>query len=120
MEVRITKIDDAPASAPAPVPKQKTFPRGILKTARRIKATSNPSKPPPIKKSMKKHTIRVLTESGTRHHKKTIRRKISSMSDDKVRLLVKKAGLLKNDSTPVPIMREMLEGGMIAGFISSE
>jgi hypothetical protein len=101
----------------------KTFPRGILKTAKskfHLKATSDPSKPPPIKKYMKKHTIRLITDKGARQHRKTIKRRVSKMTDEKVKKMVATAGLLKNPTTPVSVMREMLEGGMIAGFISSE
>jgi hypothetical protein len=99
----------------------KTYPRGILKTAKskfNLKATSDPAKAPPMKKSMKKHTIRLLTDKGVRHHRKTIKQRVSNMSDDKVKKLVSSAGLLKNATTPVGVMREMLEGGMVAGFIS--
>jgi len=127
--ITITKVDETatpvPKVEPQPAGKRKThrtFPRGILKTAKNkvtLKPVSDPAKPPPMKKFMKKHTIRLLTEKGVRHQRKTIRHSISKMSDEKVRTLVKKAGLLKNASTPIPIMREMLEGGMIAGFISS-
>jgi len=124
----ITKVDD---SAPAPQPPavagkhktQKTFPRGILKSGKQkvtLKAVSDPAKSPPLKKFMKKHTIRLLTDKGAKHHRKTIKRKIEKMSDEKVKKLIQKAGLLKNPSTPTPIMREMLSSAMIAGFISSE
>jgi len=128
--VTITKVDEMTK----PVPKvetsvagnkktQKTFPRGILKSMKNkfsLKPVTDPSKAPPLKKFMKKHTIRLLTDKGVRHQRKTIRHKISKMSDEKVKHLVKKAGLLKNDTTPINMMREMLEGGMIAGFISSD
>lgn len=98
----------------------RTFPRGILKTARRhvIKPVSDPAKPPPIKKYMKKHTIRLMTDRGLQNQRKTIRKQIGKMSDTKVKQLVSETGLLKNGGTPVPVMREMLEGGVIAGFIS--
>lgn len=99
----------------------KTFPRGVLKSAKQklhLKAVSDPAKPPTLKKTMKKHIIQLMTDKGVRHHRKTLRRQISKLSDQRVKDLVLKNGLLKNDSTPVSIMREMLEGGAIAGFIS--
>ncbi len=99
----------------------RTFPKGVLKTAKQkhhIKPVSDPAKSPPLKKSMKKHTIRLITDKGLRRHKKTLRKKIAKMSDEKVRQLVSQHGLLKNQKTPPSIMREMLEGGAIAGFIS--
>jgi hypothetical protein len=133
--ITVTKIDQIAESPKViekkaePLPKppvkkggktMKTFPKGILKTAKhsKIKPVSDPAKPPPLKKSMKKHTIRLLTDKGVRRHRKTIKRKIAGMSDEKVKNLVTKHGLLKNSNTPVPIMREMLEGGAISGFIS--
>lgn len=96
----------------------KTFPRGILKTAK-IKPVSDPAKHPPIKKGSKKHTIRLLSETTVANRRKTIKKKVSKMSDAKVREVAMKAGLSKG-TAPTPILREMVEGGMIAGFISSE
>ena len=118
-------VEKKPEPLPKPILKKggktmKTFPRGILKTAKhsKLKAVADPAKPPPLKKDMKKYTIRLLTDKGVRRHRKTIKRKIAGMSDQKVREMVTKNGLLKNANTPVPIMREMLEGGAISGFIS--
>lgn len=134
-KVTVTKIDQV-AEKPAmkeekkpdskPILKKggksmKTFPRGVLKTAKNkfhLKPVSDPAKPPSLKKTMKKHTIRLMTDKGVRHHRKTLRKQISKMSDQKVKELVSKHGLLKNPNTPVSIMREMLEGGAIAGFVS--
>ena len=128
--ITIVKVGEAPPPEKKEVPpvagkrkSLKTFPRGILKTSRskfHLKPTSDPAKPPPLKKTMKKHTIRLLTDKGARQHRKTIKQRVSKMSDEKVKKLVAGAGLLKNPTTPVSVMREMLEGGMVAGFLSSE
>jgi hypothetical protein len=132
MSVVINKLDQVAAkpetvsAQPPPSLKKggksmRTFPKGVLKTAKQkhhIKPVSDPAKSPPLKKSMKKHTIRLITDKGLRRHKKTLRKKIAKMSDEKVRQLVSQHGLLKNQKTPPSIMREMLEGGAIAGFIS--
>lgn len=132
MSVKIVKLDQVAgkpevSAPPPPVLKKtggksmRTFPRGVLKTMKHkpsIKPVSDPAKAPPLKKSMKKHTIRLITDKGLRRHKKTLRRKIAKMSDEKVRELVSKHGLLKNPKTPPAIMREMLEGGAMAGFVS--
>jgi hypothetical protein len=67
---------------------------------------------------MKKYTIRLITDKGLRRHKKTLRKRIAKMSNEKVRELISKNGLLKNPNTPPSIMREMLEGGAMAGFVS--
>ena len=100
----------------------KTFPKSILKTVKQprsvLKGVSNPSKAPPLKKNMEKHTIRLITDKGLRRHRKTLRKKIAGMSNDKVKELISKNGLLKNPNTPPAIMREMLEGGAMAGFVS--
>ena len=133
-KVVVTKVDDVAEKPkieerkPVPLPilkkggkSMKTFPRGVLKTAKhkiQLKAVSDPARPPPLKKHMKKHTIRLLTDKGIRCHRKTLKKHISKMSDQKVKELVSKSGLLKNPNTPVSIMREMLEGGAIAGFVS--
>lgn len=109
---------------PAPLTagkRMKTFPRGILKTKKaKIHGVSDPAKSPPLKKFMKKHTIRVLTDKGVSKHKKTIKRKLSKMSDQKVKQVAMKAGLLKSPSVPASLAREMLSSAMIAGFVSSE
>ena len=97
----------------------KTFPRGILKTAKvKIKPVSDPAKHPPLKKFMKKHTIRLLTDSGVQHRRKTIKHKIDKMPDSKVKELVVKAGLSKGNGPP-SLLRQILEGGMLSGFVSS-
>lgn len=132
MSVVINKLDQVAAkpesgcAPPPPAPKKggksmRTFPRGVLKTAKQkphIKPVSDPAKSPPLKKNMKKHTIRLITDKGLRRHKKTLRKRIAKMSDEKVRELVSKHGLLKNPKTPPAILREMLEGGAMAGFVS--
>ena len=97
----------------------KTFPKSILKTAKnKIKPVSDPAKPPPLKKTMRRHVIQLITDKGVRRHRKTLRHQISKMSNEKDKELVTKHGLLKNSNTPPSIMREMLEGGAIAGFVS--
>jgi hypothetical protein len=120
-------MKEAPKPVAKPMPKpilkktMKTFPRSILKTAKQklaLKPVSDPARPPPLKKMMRKHTIRLMTDKGVRRHRKTLRKQISKLSDEKVKELVTKHGLLKSDKTPVSIMREMLEGGAIAGFVS--
>ena len=118
-KVTITKVGEE-ASRPQPV-KQVVAKsaKSILKTAR-IRPVSDPAKSPPVKKSMKKHTIRLLTKKGTRQHRKTLRRKISGLSDTKVRQIASNYGLVKSPDTPVPILRQMIEGGAIAGFLSVE
>ena len=125
-QITIVKVGET--EAPAPAPKSagvhkatKTFPRGILKTAKtrlRLRPSADPAKPPPLKKNMKRHTIRITTDRGARRHRSTIRHRVAKMSDAAVRTAVVKSGILKNPSTPVAVMREMLEGGMLAGFIS--
>ncbi len=128
--ITITKVGETPTKSvqkETPVDKKggktmKTFPKSILKTAKQpksvIKGVSNPSKPPPLRKNMEKHTIRLITDKGLRRHRKTLKRKIAGMSNEKVKELVSKNGLLKNPNTPPEIMREMLEGGAMAGFVS--
>lgn len=134
-KITVTKVDsvaEKPVMKETPKPEfkpilkkggksMKTFPRGVLKTAKQklhLKPVSDPAKPPPLKKTMKKHTIQLMTEKGIRRHRKTLRHQISKLSDQKVKELVSKHNLLKNPNTPVSIMREMLEGGAIAGFVS--
>lgn len=92
----------------------RTFPRGVLK----IKPVADPAKPPPLRKTAKRNTIAILTEKGAKRHRKTIKNKVDSLSNEKVKQLVEKKGLLKNKNTPVSLMRHMVEGAAVAGFIS--
>jgi hypothetical protein len=129
---KVTKIGGDSTPKPQMVPEvkpvlsagkkksMKTFPRGVLKKTLKVKPTSDPAKPPPFKKSSRKHTIRLFTDKGEYRRRKTIKRKIAKMSDNKVDELVKKHNLLKNPETPPRIKREMLSGAMLAGFISPE
>jgi hypothetical protein len=134
---KITKVDgDSKPTPPAPEKKapdskpvitarkrsksMRTFPRGVLKKTMKVKPTSDPAKSPPFKKSSRKHTIRLFTDHGEKRRRKTIKKKISKMSDRKVDELVQKHNLLKNPETPARVKREMLSGAMLAGFISSE
>ena len=115
--IKITKLGaEGPTIPPAPAAgrrkTQRTYPRGILK------AVADPARAPPLKKSSSRRTIRLMTEKGIRHRRKTIKRTIRKMSDGKVRDLVQKAGLLKSSEAPVPLMRQMLEGGVMAGLVS--
>ncbi len=127
---QLAKKPEVEEKKPEPIPimkkekggrSMKTFPRGVLKTLKHkhsIKPVSDPAKPPPLKKTMKRHVIQLMTDKGVRRHRKTLKKQISKMSNEKVKELVVKHGLLKNPNTPPAIMREMLEGGAIAGFVS--
>ncbi len=124
--LKITKLDTtAPVVSQNSTPKSegkgrrktmRTFPRGILK----IKGVKDPAKPPPLKKTAKRQTIQILTDIGAKKHRKTIRKKLSKMSNDKVKQIADKHGLLKGRGTPPALVRDMVEGGAIAGFISLE
>ena len=120
----ITKVDKETNQIPPPLssggkkPKtMKTFPRGVLKKTQKIvlKAVSDPAKSPPLKK---KHTIRLITGKGENRQRKTIKHRISKMSDKQVDDLVTKHKLLKNSNTPAKLKREMLKGAVLAGFVS--
>jgi len=96
----------------------KTFPRGILKTAKvKIKPVSDPAKHPPLKRSMTKRTIRLLTDKNVSDRRKTIKQKVGGLKDSKVRELVIKHNLSKGNG-PIVLLRQILEGGMISGFVS--
>lgn len=97
----------------------KTFPRGILKTAKvKIKGVADPAKAPPLKSSIKKHTIRILTDKGLKKHRKTIKKKISKMSDAKAKEIAMRAGLVKSASMPGGMVKDVLAGAVTAGFVS--
>jgi len=132
-EYKVVKVDgDPPVKTPAPAPapeggakhkkhkSMRTFPRGIMKKTFKVRPTADPAKPPAFKKSMRRHTIRLYTERGETKRRKTIKRKVSKMTDKQVDEMIRKHDLLKNESTPAKIKRDMLSGAMLAGFISAE
>ena len=89
-----------------------------MKKTAKIKPVRNPTKPPPTRKDIRKHTIRVLTEKGMQSRRKTLRHKIQTMPDQAVREKLQKAGVSHNPKTPPQVLREMLEGGVESGMIS--
>jgi hypothetical protein len=107
----------------------RTFPRGIMKGSRAHRSTrgsdslskgfvpvKDPAKAPPLKKSSK-GTLRILTDSGLKQRRKTIKNSVRDMSDAKVRETLKKSKINVGANTPAHIVREILEGGMEAGMI---
>ena len=96
----------------------KTFPKGILKKTAKVKPVRDPAKAPPLKKGVRKHTVRVLTEKGVESRRKTIRHRIRKLKDEDVRAKLQKAGVSHNPKTPPHVLRDMLEGGVEAGMIS--
>jgi hypothetical protein len=125
--ITIKKIEDIPVK-PVEDPKldggkkkkqMKTYPKSSLKTAKvKIAPVTDPAKSPPLKKFMKRHTVRIMTNSGVHARRQTIKKKIDKMSDQKVRELVMKHGHSKGNA-PLALLRQTLEGLMTAGFISS-
>ena len=111
----------APVAAARPSRKSmKTFPKGVLKKTAKIKPVRDPARAPPFKKGVRKHTVRVLTESGIESRRRTIRHAIKSMRDDEVRAKLKRSGVSHNSKTPPHVLRDILEGGMEAGMISPD
>jgi hypothetical protein len=97
----------------------KTFPRGILKKSKMtLKGVSDPAKAPPLKKGMRRHTLRMLTDKGLKKHRRTLKQRISKMTDSKVQDIVRGRGLVTNLSTPPHISRQILDNAVSAGFIS--
>lgn len=114
----ITKVGDShkTESKPkhAPSHRTKKAHKGILK----LKGVRNPTKSPPMKRGMHKHTLRFLTDKGMKKHKKTLKQKISKMSDASVKDVVSRSGLVTNSATPSNISRQILDNAVSAGFVS--
>lgn len=118
----VLTIQEPQTATARPVRKatMKTYPKGVLKKTAKIKPVRDPAKAPPFKKGVRKHSIRVLTEKGIESRRKTIRTKIKSMKDDEVRERLRRAKVSHNPKTPPHVLRDILEGGMEAGMISSD
>jgi hypothetical protein len=120
--VKIQKVDHSDPTPPPQVASgrhksMRTYPRGVMKGTRSKKdpivGVRDPAKPPPYRKG----TLKILTEKGAAIRRKTIKQKVKSMSDIKVRDQLRKSGLSVDSKTPPHIVREILEGGMEAGMI---
>jgi hypothetical protein len=96
----------------------KTFPKSSFKKKFTLKGVADPAKSPALKKGMRKHTLRMLTEKGSKKHRKTLKRRISNMSDSKVQEVVRTKGLVLNPKTPPGISRQILDNAVSAGFVS--
>ena len=114
---KVGEIKESPKLPEVPIVKgsarktQKTFPKGILKVR-------DPAKSP--KRKTSKQTIKLVTEKGSKKYRKTLKQNISKLSDDRIRQIVEKNGLLKNKNTPISLQREMVEGAVVSGFISTK
>jgi hypothetical protein len=118
----VLTIQEPQTATSRPVRKatMKTYPKGVLKKTAKIKPVRDPAKAPPFKKGVRKHSVRVLTEKGIESRRKTIRIKIKSMKDDEVQERLRRAKVSHNPKTPPHVLRDILEGGMEAGMISSD
>jgi hypothetical protein len=115
----IPKVEDPKLDGGRKQKPIKTFPKGILKTSKlKIKGVSDPTKHPRLKSFMRKHTLKLLTDTGVKHRRKVVQEKVRKLSDEKVKEYVIKHGLSKGNAPP-KLLREILEGGMLSGFISS-
>ena len=97
----------------------KPYPKSIMKTKKvtKIKPVSDPAKSPILKKNMRRHTIRILTNSGVHSRKLAIKHKIKKMSDEDVNSTIIKHGYSAQKRTPAE-SRKILGGLMMAGFVS--
>jgi hypothetical protein len=109
-QIKIEKLGEIP-KVPK-VQKTRSFPKSILKKPGKLtlKGVRDPAKT--------KHTLRLLTTKGHRRRDKTMKQKIGGLTDDKVRELTTKSGLVKNPDVPKHLQREILEHAVSAGFVS--
>jgi hypothetical protein len=126
MEKDKVKIVKVGGDEPAPIrpvvgmgrkKSMRTYPRGVLKGGKTLKAkiegVRDPAKSPPVRKS----TLKILTEKGAEVRRKRIRKTVRTMPEDKVRNTLRASGLPVSKQTPINIARDILEGGMEAGMI---
>ena len=118
----ITKVGDVPKKVVnkvvkhSPSHKTQKMIKGILK----VKGVGDPAKAPPMKRAMKKHTLRILSEKGMAKHRKTLKRRISKMKESELNSVLAKSNLKLSDSTPRGIKDKIIENAVSAGFVSLE
>lgn len=94
----------------------KKIPKSILKKTSKysklnLKGVRDPS-------SSRRHTIRLLTTKGIRKRDKTLKKKISGLSDQKITEITKDSGLIKHHDMPSHLKRQILGSAVSAGFVS--
>jgi hypothetical protein len=120
-KVVIIKEGQAPpptSKSVAPPQKGRATVKRPLKGILKVKGVADPAKSPPLRKTAKRRRIQILTDSGSKKYRKTIRRKLDKMSNKQVKDLAEKHGLVKGKNTPPELMRHIVEGGITAGFVS--
>lgn len=110
-EKKVAVVTSQPVVAGKRSKTMRTFPKGILK----IKGVQNPTRSPPLKRGTRKQTISLTTQKGDRNRKHTIRKRISKMSDQRVKDVLIKHGM--SGGLPAQFNRETLIGGIEAGLI---
>ena len=113
----VIKEGHAPKVHTVPPPVKTVKP---LKSILKVKGVADPAKSPPLRKTAKRSRIQIMTDAGSKKYRRTIRRKLASMSNKRVKELAEKHGLIKGKNTPPQLMRHILEGGITAGFVSDQ
>lgn len=106
-----------------PKPKELTKPKELPKEGGRklksiLKKTSKLNLKGVRDPAKTKHTLKLLTMKGHRRRDKTMKRKIGGLTDQKVKELTSKSGLVKHPEMPVDLQRKVLHHALHAGFIS--
>jgi hypothetical protein len=98
----------------------KTFPKGVLKKTSKfhVKGVADPSKPPPMKQGMKKHTLKMFTSKGLSRHRKTMKQKIKKMKPEELEKIMAGSNLKLSPNTPKNIRDQIVENAVSAGFLS--
>lgn len=115
---KVVIIKEGQAPSVAPPTKGRATVKKPLKGILKVKGVADPAKSPPLRKTAKRRRIQILTDSGSKKYRKTIRRKLDKMSNKQVKELADKHGLVKGKNTPPELMRHIVEGGITAGFVS--
>jgi len=120
---KIVIVKQGQAPVPPPVKKDTTKSRTTLKKPikgiLKVKGVADPAKSPPLRKTAKRRRVQIMTESGSKNYRKTIRRKLDRMSNKQIKDIADKHGLVKGKNPPVELVRHIVEGGITAGFVSA-
>lgn len=124
----VTKVGDTSSPIPKeggvkkPIVDHKTLKRplkSILKKSLKIKDVRDPSKSPPLKPGMHKHTLKMSTLHGHKKFKKTLKKKLSKMKKSDLDKLALESNLKLNPNTPPEIAKKILSSAITAGFVST-
>jgi hypothetical protein len=92
--------------------------KSILKKTAKIRGVRDPSKSPPLKPGMVKHTLKMFTDKGSKKHSRTLKNKFKTLKKKDLQKYMENPDLKLNPKTPTSLAKKIITNAISAGFIS--